>query len=98
MQVVLRRNLLHGFHSLDRFQRHSRLELRTVISSLLFHVSVVSFTPETQTQANDPAGSVSPRQLTIRFNRRYRRSGHLFQGRFKAQLVEADAYAMELIR
>ena len=35
---------------------------------------------------------------TIRFNRRYRRSGHLFQGRFKAQLVEADAYAMELIR
>ena len=35
---------------------------------------------------------------TIRFNARHRRSGHLFQGRFKAHLVEADAYAMELIK
>ncbi len=34
---------------------------------------------------------------TIRFNRRHRRSGHLFQGRFKAHLVEADAYARQLI-
>ncbi len=33
---------------------------------------------------------------TIRFNHRHRRSGHLFQGRFKAQVVEADSYAMEL--
>jgi len=29
---------------------------------------------------------------TVRFNRRHRRSGHLFQGRFKAHLVEADSY------
>ncbi len=35
---------------------------------------------------------------TIRFNRKYRRSGHLFQGRYKAHLVEADEYAMELVR
>ncbi|HUI05809.1 MAG TPA: transposase [Verrucomicrobiae bacterium] len=35
---------------------------------------------------------------TIRFNRRHRRSGHLFQGRFKAQLVDADAYAVSLVR
>ena len=35
---------------------------------------------------------------TVRFNRRHRRSGHLFQGRFKAHLVEADSYAMELMR
>jgi putative transposase len=34
---------------------------------------------------------------TVRFNRRHRRSGHLFQGRFKAQLVEADAYARWLV-
>ena len=26
---------------------------------------------------------------TVRFNRRHRRAGHLFQGRFKAQLVDA---------
>ncbi|HXI85153.1 MAG TPA: transposase [Verrucomicrobiae bacterium] len=34
---------------------------------------------------------------TVRFNRRHRRSGHLFQGRFKAQVVEADAYAQGLV-
>lgn len=35
---------------------------------------------------------------SVRFNRRHRRSGHLFQGRFKAHLVEKDAYARELIK
>lgn len=35
---------------------------------------------------------------TVRFNARHRRSGHLFQGRFKAQLVGADDYARELVR
>jgi putative transposase len=35
---------------------------------------------------------------TVRFNRRHRRSGHLFQGRFKAHLVEADTYSRELLR
>ena len=34
---------------------------------------------------------------TVRFNHRHRRSGHLFQGRYKAQLVEADAYAQGLV-
>ena len=34
---------------------------------------------------------------TVRFNRRHRRSGHLFQGRFKAHLVEADEYARWLV-
>ncbi len=33
-----------------------------------------------------------------RFNRRHRRSGHLLQGRFKAHLVDADAYARQLVR
>ncbi len=35
---------------------------------------------------------------SVRFNRRHRRSGHLFQGRFKAHLVEEDAYARELLK
>src|SRR6266446_7182134 len=35
---------------------------------------------------------------TVRFNRRHARTGHLFQGRFKAQVVDADAYSMELVR
>lgn len=32
------------------------------------------------------------------FNRRHRRVGHLFQGRFKAILVEKDAHLLELAR
>jgi len=32
------------------------------------------------------------------FNRKYRRSGHLFQGRFKAILIEADEYLRPLSR
>lgn len=35
---------------------------------------------------------------SVRFNRRHRRSGHLYQGRFKAHLVEADEYAQQLIK
>ena len=35
---------------------------------------------------------------SIRFNRRHKRSGHLFQGRFKAYLIEADPYAREVIK
>ena len=35
---------------------------------------------------------------SIRFNHRHGRSGHLFQGRFKAHLVEADSYARQLIK
>jgi len=48
VQVVLRRDLLHRFHSLERLKRNPRLELRTVVSSLPFHVSVgFGYTPET---------------------------------------------------
>lgn len=35
---------------------------------------------------------------TQRFNRRHRKAGHLFQGRFKAILVEKDSYLLELAR
>lgn len=51
-----------------------------------------------------PEGSLSAgmRQLngiyTQRFNRRHRRVGHIFQGRFKAILVERDSYLLELCR
>ena len=51
-----------------------------------------------------PDGNLSKgmRQLNGVFtqasNRRHRRSGHLFQGRYKAVLVDADAYLLELTR
>jgi hypothetical protein len=51
-----------------------------------------------------PEGNLSKgmRQLggvfTQTFNRRHNRVGHLFQGRFKAILVEKDSYLLELCR
>jgi hypothetical protein len=34
----------------------------------------------------------------VTFNRRYRRSGHLFQNRYKSILCEEDVYLQELVR
>ena len=51
-----------------------------------------------------PKGNLSRIMLHINgaytnyFNARYKRRGHLFQGRYKAVLVEADSYAGELSR
>jgi hypothetical protein len=50
----------------------------------------------------EPTLSLGMRQLngvyTQEFNRRHRRTGHVFQGRYKAILVERDAYLLELAR
>ncbi|MGH7806772.1 MAG: transposase [Thermodesulfobacteriota bacterium] len=35
---------------------------------------------------------------TVRFNRAHHRTGHLFQGRYKARLVEKDSYFLQLSR
>src|SRR3989338_3441126 len=35
---------------------------------------------------------------TIRFNRRHKRCGHLFQGRYKAYLIDQDSYFLQLSR
>jgi hypothetical protein len=37
-------------------------------------------------------------RYTRHFNRRHRRGGHLFQGRFKSVLVEEQSYLLELVR
>lgn len=59
------------------------------------HYHVVIETPD----ANLSAGR---RQLngvyTQRFNRQHQRVGHVFQGRYKAILVEKDSYLLELAR
>ena len=34
----------------------------------------------------------------VYFNRKYKRNGHLFQGRFKSVLVDADSYLKQLSR
>ena len=48
-----------------------------------------------------PVATVMRRLLTghaIQFNRRHRRSGHLFQNRYKSILCEEDVYLKELVR
>ncbi len=37
-------------------------------------------------------------RYTTWINKKYRRAGHVFQGRFKAILIDADGYLLELIR
>lgn len=37
-------------------------------------------------------------RYTRRINRRHKRMGHLFQGRYKALLVDRDSYLLELVR
>jgi len=48
-----------------------------------------------------PVASVMRRLLTgyaVSFNRRHRRSGHLFQNRYKSILCQEDPYLLELVR
>jgi REP element-mobilizing transposase RayT len=48
-----------------------------------------------------PLSTLMRRLLTayaVRFNRRHRRSGHLFQNRFKSIVIEEEPYLLELIR
>ena len=48
-----------------------------------------------------PIATVMRRLLTghaVSFNRRHRRSGHLFQNRYKSILCQEDAYLLELVR
>src|SRR6266540_7041284 len=50
---------------------------------------------------NDPLSRIMAglqSSYTQYFNRRHDRSGHLFQGRYKAFLVEKDRYALALVR
>jgi REP element-mobilizing transposase RayT len=48
-----------------------------------------------------PISTVTKRLLTgyaVRFNRRHRRWGHLFQNRYKSILCQEDAYLLGLVR
>jgi REP element-mobilizing transposase RayT len=53
-------------------------------------------------ETRSPSLSVGMRDLNgghaLQFNRRHQRVGHLFQGRFRALLVDRDAYLLELVR
>lgn len=50
---------------------------------------------------NAPIATVMRRLLTghaVTFNRRHRRSGHLFQNRYKSILCQEDPYLLERVR
>ncbi|MBA3035213.1 MAG: transposase [Desulfobacterium sp.] len=50
---------------------------------------------------NVPVATLMRRLLTgyaVSFNRRYKRSGHLFQNRYKSILCQEDSYLLELVR
>ena len=53
-------------------------------------------------RSGSPGLSTTMRRLltgyAVRFNRRHRRWGHLFQNRYKSILVEEDSYLLELVR
>ena len=53
-----------------------------------------------QTQAIPLSRTMQTLQFTYTqyYNRRYRKTGHLFQGRYKAILCDRDAYLLELVR
>jgi REP element-mobilizing transposase RayT len=77
-------------HVVQRF--HWRLHAYCLMNN---HYHLLLETPE-------PNLSRSMRHLngvyTQRFNRRHARVGHVFQGRFKAILVDKDSYLLELAR
>jgi REP element-mobilizing transposase RayT len=58
-----------------------------VVMANHFHLMVM--TPEANLQKFMQRFNTS---YTVYFNRRHRRSGHLYQGRYKAILVDADNY------
>jgi REP element-mobilizing transposase RayT len=64
-----------------------------VVMANHFHLMVM--TPEANLQKFMQRFNTS---YTVYFNRRHRRSGHLYQGRYKAILVDADNYLLELSR
>ena len=59
------------------------------------HYHLLVETPKTNLSAAMQWFSVS---YAVYYNRRHQRRGHLFEGRFKALLIEADAYLKELSR
>lgn len=59
------------------------------------HYHIIIFTPKSNLSDFMRHFAVT---YTVRFNRRYNRTGHLFGGRFKAILIEKDPYLLVLSR
>ncbi len=73
---------------LCRIELHSYVLMQT-------HFHLLLMTPESNLRKFMQRFNTT---YTVYFNRRHRRSGHLFQGRYKAILIEKDEYLVELSR
>ncbi|MBI5409586.1 MAG: transposase [Nitrospirae bacterium] len=96
-----RKDIFHDDHDRKQFifyLKSANLRYKAVIHIYCLMSNHYHFLMET------PKGNLSQimRHIngayTTYFNIRHRRAGHLFQGRYKAILVDADAYAGELSR
>jgi REP element-mobilizing transposase RayT len=85
------------FRFLDRLgERVEQFEIRLYLWTLMAnHVHLVLETPQGNLSRFMHSLSTA---YTVYFNRRHRRHGHLLDGRFKARLVEGDAYLLKLTR
>jgi len=79
---------LSGNLKLYRIELHSYVVMQT-------HFHLLLMTPEGNLRKFMQRFNTT---YTVYFNRRHRRSGHLFQGRYKAILIEKDEYFVELSR
>jgi REP element-mobilizing transposase RayT len=77
-------------------QALSRFDAQMLAYCLMGTTTTSCSTPGRPTSADSCATSMVV--YTQTFNRRHRKVGHLFQGRFKAILVDRDAYLLEVCR
>ena len=74
-------------------QRYGILVYVFVLMSNHYHILIETPTPNLSRAIQRLNGDYA-----LYFSRKYRRPGHLFQGRFKAMLVEKEEYLLELGR
>jgi REP element-mobilizing transposase RayT len=96
-----RRNIFRGDADRDRFLdilstnlKLYRVELHAYVL-MQTHFHLILMTPEANLRKFMQRFNTT---YTVYFNRRHRRVGHLFQGRYKAILVEKEEYLVELSR
>lgn len=103
--VTSRGNARQKIHSDDQDRAQFLVTLARVVDRYAWRCHAYCLMPNHYhllIETPKPTLSLGMRQLnglyTQVYNRRHGRVGHLFQGRFKAILVEKDAYGLELCR
>ncbi len=96
-----RKDIFADDHDRRRFisllQRSSEIYQVSVVAFVLMrnHFHLLVRTPRANLQEFMRHFNIS---YTSAFNRRYNRTGHLYQGRYKSFLIDADSYLLEVSR